>query len=63
MPKKIGRFFPVVAFRLTNPPNKRPMAILKCKKHKITQARGNRKISCVLQPAACKEGVPRRKAV
>ena len=48
---------------LINFPNKRPMAIVKWKMHKTTPARGNFKIRCVLQPAACKEGVPRRKAV
>ena len=47
----------------TNSPNKRPMAIVKCKMHKTTQARGSFKMGCVLQPAACKDGVPRRKAV
>ena len=52
-----------LASRSTNSPNKRPMAIVKCKMHKTTQARGNFKIPCILQPAACKEGVPRRKAV
>ena len=52
-----------LASRWTNSPNKRPMAIVKCKMHKTTQARGNCKIVCVLQPAACKEGVPRRKPV
>ena len=30
-----------LASRSTNSPNKRPMAILKCKMHKKTQARGN----------------------
>ena len=52
-----------LASRSTNSPNKRPIAIVKCKMHKTTQARGNCKIHCVLQPTACKEGVPRRKAV
>ena len=52
-----------LASRWTNSPNKRPMDIVKCKMHKTTQARGYFKMRCVLQPAACKEGVPRRKAV
>ena len=47
----------------TNSPNKRPIAVAKCKMHKTTQTRGNFQIRCVLQPAACKDGVPRRKAV
>ena len=52
-----------LASRSTNSPNKRPMAIVKCKMHKTTQARGNFKIRFVLQQAACRlEGVPRRKA-
>ena len=37
------------------------MAIVKCKMHKTTQARDNFKFRCVLQPAACQEGAPRRK--
>ena len=53
----------ILASRSTNSPNKRPMAVVKCKMHKTTQARGNCKILCVLQPAVCKEGVPMRKAV
>ena len=52
-----------LASQATNSPNKRPMAIVKCKMHKTTQARGNFKMGYVLQPAACKDGVPRRKAV
>ena len=52
-----------LASRSTNSPNKRPMAIVKCKMHKTTQATGNRTICYALQPAACKEGVPRKKAV
>ena len=52
-----------LASRSTNSPNKRPMASVKCKMHKTTQARGNFKIHCVLQPVACKEGVPKRKVV
>ena len=52
-----------LASRSRNSPNKRPMAIVKCKMHKTTQARGNYKMGCVLQPAACKDCVPRRKAV
>ena len=52
-----------LASRSTNSPNKRPMAVVKCKMHKTTHARGNVKIRCVLQLAAYKEGVPRRKAV
>ena len=52
-----------LASRSTDSPYKWPMAIVKGKMHKATQARGNFKIRCVLEPAACKEGVPRRKAV
>ena len=52
-----------LASRSTNSLNKRPMAVVKCKMHKTTQARGNLKMGCVLQPAACTDGVPRRKAV
>ena len=51
-----------LASRSTNSPNKRPRAIITCKMHKTTQAPGNFKNCCILQTAACKEGVPRRKA-
>ena len=52
-----------LASRSTNSPNKRPMAIVKCKMDKTTQAHGNCKIRCILQLAACKEGVRRRKTM
>ena len=54
---------PDLASLSRNSPNKRPVAIVRCKMHKTTQPRGNFKMGCVLQPAACKEGNPRRKAV
>ena len=46
----------------TNFLSKRPIAIVKCKIHNTTEARGKCKIGCVLQPVAGKEGLVRRKA-
>ena len=37
--------------------------MVECKMHKAMHALAKRKFGCILQPAACKEGVARRKAV
>ena len=52
-----------VASQSTTFTKKGPMAVVECKMHKTTQARGSFKIRNIVQLAAYNDGVARRMAV